>query len=212
MKKLSIAVLMLVACAKVVVADVYVSWQAVGGFYWNATPSVGILGSGTGNSTLAQLIWSSDNVAGSANAGTTHYVTGNDVWLADLLITEDGINNDGTTFDSYAWFPSEATTDSGVNPSSGYVYARIFQDNSVDGNDWYYTGNVIAASNLDSSNPLVTPQPYQLNRGGINGDAIDDATFGAQVVPVPEPGTMAMFALGIATLAASRRRRKGVQA
>ena len=191
-------------------ADVYVAWQAAGGFYFSATPGVGILGNATGNSTLAQLMWSVNNVADAATFGATHYASGDDQWLADLIISEDGISNDGVTFDSYALFAPVVFTDSGSKPDGGYIYARIFETATPQINDWYYVGAVVAASDLTSSDPLVTPQSYELNRD-VNGDIID-GTYGAQVVAVPEPGTMALFALGVATLAAARRRRKGVTA
>lgn len=191
-------------------ANVYVAWQAGAGFYYASDPGVGILGSGTGNSCLYQLIWSSDAAADPADYSTTHYVTGNDVWLNDFTVTEDGIDNDGTEFDSYAWFlASEAGTydDGGVNSNGGYIYARVFQDTTVDPNDWYYVGAVEAADNLDpNAAQPPSPQTYDINRDLLNGDPIDDAIYGAQVVP--EPGTMALFALGLLTLAGRRLRRK----
>jgi len=208
MKKFILSCVVLMCFVALSTADVYVAWQATYGFYFTANSSVGILGDGTGNSALAQLIWSPDNIADAATDGALNYTSGNDVWLANTIITEDGIMNDGVTFDSFSYFSAVETSDGGANPDSGYVYARIFQNAAPTAGNWYYVGSIIAASDLNSSDPLVTAQPYELNRDTLGGgDAIDGA-FGAQVVPVPEPGTMALFAIGVATLAASRRRRK----
>ena len=190
-------------------ANVYVAWTASGGFYGPSDPvdggSDGLLGEGTGNSTIAQLIWSVDAVADVADYSTANYVTGDDVWLATFTITEDGV---GGGFDSWAMFAPQTFDDGGAQVAGGYIYARIFQDDSVDLNDWYYDGAVVAASDLDPVGPPAdTPQSYDMNRGAhaFGTDEIDDSTWGGQVVP--EPTTWALFALG-AVVVGLRRRKK----
>ena len=191
-------------------ADIYVDWSAGSGFFWTADANVGILGSGTGNSTIAQLIWSGDGVADSASASTAHFVTGDDVWLADILITEDGIDNDGDLYDSYALFsaPTFQGPDQGVDPNFGNVYARIFQDDVVEDGDWYYVSAFMdpVLKSLDpSAEPPPSAQELQLNRDLTNGDAIDGA-YGAQVVP--EPSSVALLLLGAAVVGVRSRLRK----
>lgn len=213
-KKCLFVCLITVLTASAASANVYVAWKASGGFFFNATPSVGILGDGTGNSTLAQLIWSTDNVRDAADLTTANYVTGDDVWLADFTITEDGVANDGSTFDSYAWFGSQTFNDGGAQSSGGYIYARVFQDNSIDDGDWYYAGDIVLADDLDPVGPPAdTPQVYEINASGVAGDAID-ASSGYSFQVVPEPGTMGLLALGLVTLggAARRRRKAAVEA
>ena len=91
-------------------------------------------------------------------------------------------------------------------PAGGYFYARIFQDDTIDAADWFYNGAIVSASNLDpSKQPPDTAQAYDINRDGVNGDAIDDSTYGMQVVP--EPATMALFGLGLAVLGLRKRRK-----
>jgi hypothetical protein len=197
-----------VASAPLARANVYINWVATAGFFWSADSS-SLLTSGSGQSALVQLIWSQNNVADTATFGAANFVSGDDFFLASLTLKE-GVN-------SSVWcdfLPPTVSVfdDGGTRPAGGYVYARIFQDAAPGVGDWYYAGALLATANLDPTKvPPDTPQSYNLNRDGVNGDAIN-GTYGAQVVPVPEPGTMALFALGVATLAAARRRRKGVTA
>jgi len=184
-------------------ASVYVFWQANGGFYYqNGDPLLQ-----PGESALAQLIWSADNIANSAMSGAANYVSGNDVWLANYTITYAG-NTEWGTF-------STLTSSSSV--SGGYIYARVFTTLTPDVGDWYYVGRVETALEKDINEvPTPSPQTYVVNRdwdpvggdGAGLGDIVDFGPYAFQVVPVPEPGTIALFALGVATLAASRRRRK----
>jgi len=101
-------------------------WTASAGFYWSANPGEGILGDGTGNSTLAQLIWSADNVADYANAYNLHFVSGDDVWLADLIITENGIPGDE---DDYAYFTAPIFDDGGAIGTGRYF--RVREDDTI---------------------------------------------------------------------------------
>ena len=184
MKK--ILAIMVIAISTSTFADVNVNWLASGGFYFNATPGVGILGSGTGNSTIAQLIYSIDGNVNDALIGGG--VSGDDALWGSLTITEDGNDNDGTTFDSYALFPVQNYTQT---YTSGFVYARIFQDNSIDFGDWYYASTPIPLQDIIGSNPAQT---VQLNANTITGDAIDSGLNTHQVIP--EPASALLLALG----------------
>lgn len=207
MKKLGLMAVIIGIAMVSANADVVVNWQASGGFTWASAgdpAAEGILGEGTGNSCLLQLIWSADATADAA-VDTGDYVSGDDVLLASFVFTEDGA---GGGIDSWAFFgfgTSGTFNDAGANPDGGYIYGRIFQDDSVDFDDWYYTGVVDAA--VDKTVPPGTPQEYDINRGSLSfgDDAIDDGTFGGQVVP--EPTTWALFALG-AVVVGLRRRKK----
>lgn len=208
MKK-ALLVVGIMAVASVASANVYVNWFSSGGFVWQGTPTAGFLGDGTGNSALLQLIWSLDSNIDDASSVTMHNVTGDDEWLADFILTEDGISGN---FDEYSVKTYNSSfNDGGSQPAGGYIYARVFQDNNIEANDWYYRGPIVLASNLNpAAIPAPSAQPYDMTQSGdlsylgVDMNAID-GIYGAQVVP--EPGTMALFALGVATLVASRRRR-----
>lgn len=211
--KIMFGVLMFASVAN---ANVFVNWFSSGGFVWDSTPTVGFLGDGTGNSALAQLIWSSDNVIDAVDIGDANYVSGNDTLLTSVVITEDGVAGNFDEYSVQTYNPG--FDDGGVQPNGGFIYARLFQDNSVGVGDWYYNGSILAASDLNpAAVPAPTAQPYDMTQPGeyshlgADMNAIDGA-FSFQVVP--EPGTMGLLALGLVTLggAARRRRKAAVEA
>ncbi len=198
MRKELMIVTLIGAMAVTAHANVYVAWQADAGFFFDVNANVGILGNG--ESAVAQLIWSADNVADAADANTANYVTGDDVWLADFTLT-----NNGGLFEDYALFGFQTTDDGGAQPAGGYIYGRIFESTTPEADGWYYAGEVVAADDLNPAGaPPDTPQQYNLNRDSVNGDAIDGG-FGAQVVP--EPASIALMLLGAAIVGVRRRRR-----
>lgn len=172
--------------------DVNVDWLATGGFYFTATPGVGILGDATGNSTFAQLIYSVDGIANDATIGGG--TSGDDVVWDTKIITEDGLSNDGTQFDSYAWFLLPNNYQQTF--AAGNVYARIFQDGNVQVGDWYFYTPMTALQDIAGSvpGPAGTPQAIEMNTDTLNGNPIDSGTTVAQVVP--EPATFLLFGIG----------------
>ena len=191
------------SCALVVTArcDVNIEWVASAGFVWTAGDA-SLLGDASGNSALVQLIWSLDGVADAADSSTANYLTGDDVLLDSFVFTENGTLGDA---DDYAYWSTPENYTAVPDPG-GYVYGRIFQDNSVDTDDWYFTGSVDAVTDWNpDKEPLDPAQAYEFNFDTANGDYIDGA-YGGQVVP--EPGTWALFALGAVVVGLHRRRRK----
>ena len=103
------------------------------------------------------------------------------------------------------------TTDDGgstdLTGGNGFIYARIFQDSVVQANDYYYYGLLDAVTVKDPVGPPAdTPQDYNMSQNF--GDYLDQGATYGQVLPVPEPGTMMLFGLGLATLGFSRKRKR----
>jgi hypothetical protein len=170
---------------------VNVDWEASSGFFFNANPSIGILGEGTGNSTIAQLMYSPDNVKDGILTSKVGNV--NDMIWATKTITEDGI---GGGYDGYALFSENYTTPTFTN---GWVYALIFQDGNVQTGDWYFYTPMYALSDIAGPNPgpAGNAQYIQMNTDSPlfdTGNAIDSGINTAQVVP--EPTTVLLFSIG----------------
>jgi len=200
-----------VLCANVK-ADLLISWASSGGFFQIenvATMDPFIADTSTSSYTL-QLIWSSDMTYDMAYDDGVDFLTGSD----DVLLTTYNYTENGIADDFDAFFV--ASPSSYQAPfTGGYVYGRLFENATPTVGTRYFDGNMMLLQNVDVSVPGPIPQSYELSRGEyihpVYDPVVMDAfggTFGGTVQPVPEPGTMALFALGVATLAASRRRRK----
>lgn len=180
MKKVKIALLVCATAALSLngwAVTVSIPWTAGAGFYFNSDPSTGILGAETGNSALAQLIYSLDANVDSALAGGG--VSGDDVLWDSFTVTE-GVNSS-----EWADFSAPIFT---TSYTAGYVYARIFQNNVVSAGDWYYYSSPFL---LEDKTEI---QVVQLNTDLANGNAIDSGLTVAQVVP--EPATALLLGIG----------------
>jgi len=165
-------------CLLTAEAAVNVDWRASSGFYFNSNLSAGILGSG--GSTVAQLIYSLSGNVNDALVGGG--VSGDNVIWSQLVLTE------GSNTSEWSDFAPQNYTQAFV---SGYVFARIFENSSINMGDWYYYTTPIELSNVVFPN---APQSIEMNTDLVNGNAIDFGSNVAQVIP--EPATALLFILG----------------
>ncbi|MEI8206647.1 MAG: PEP-CTERM sorting domain-containing protein [Kiritimatiellales bacterium] len=199
-------VMLIIGLATASYGGVDVSWFSAMGFYFTEDPAVGILGDATGNSTVAQLMYSPDNVKDAVN--TSGRGVNNDVVWDSVTLTEDGVSGN---WDDFACFGVQSYRQTFT---LGYAYALIFQDSSVRAGDWYYYTPMLALKDITG---IMLPQEIEMNTDFTWGNAIDSATGGGvsnaglvgQVVQViqvvPEPASVMMVGLGGLLLVGYRR-------
>lgn len=177
-------------------AGLYIGWQASWGFHLNGNTSQGLLGpGGSGLSTIAQLIFSTDNVAGQVDVSNVGggYVSGNDTVLDSVTLTEGSGG-----IDQWAYF---STRNYSGTFNAGYYYSRIFQDNTPANGEYYYNSPINATE--DRTVPPAAAQNGELNTifsgAGNNVNTL--------ITPIPEPSTLALLGIGIAGMGLYRRAR-----
>ena len=171
-------------------------------------------------------------LAGSSHAGTITWGYFGDLggsyqagWLVELVedVNKDGIQLGGGAGSGMALY-ADRSTDSDDTFVTTPVTKALSSGKS--GTNWGTTfdspGSSLALGdnvysiiyNADSfANAtqyiIVDSSPYALPSFNNDADYIQTSLNGswAPIVPVPEPGTMALFALGLMTLAARRKRR-----
>lgn len=178
-------VLVLLALVFNAYGDTSVDWFGSLGWYYGSDVNAAILGpNGSGKSTIAQLVYSSDTNVNSALVGGL--ASGNDVVWSSYTITE------GST--ALSMWGDFSTQNYSTNTfTAGFVYARVFQDNSIAVNDWYYYTTPIALANIAFGD---SAQNIQMNTDMINGNSISIGSNTAQVQAIPEPATFLLFAMG----------------
>lgn len=152
-----------------------------------------------------QLIWSTDATYESSG------VSAADATLSSgQMSTGDYVIYSGTTDIPGGWAVDEITPDipnssvGGNSAHTGFVYGYAYFDvdsNGVDASDQYVRSPIFGNSWTDT-----TPEdniPDQINFS--SGAGAVTGTSG--LVVTPEPGTMALFGLGMLTMAARRRRK-----
>lgn len=207
-------------------ANLLIDMDAGEGFFLGATdPGQGFLGVGTGNASLFQIWYAPDGIIDGLGAGArpgvgsaTAVTGGNDVWLMDWVFDEGNTPAGDGDFGSYAYFDTQYFPNSGDAPPTAFddggantvlpgskLYARVFQDDAPTVGDWYFVSDALTAQSLTPG--LNPPQVLSANISvnGSLGDSLD-MTPGHSFQVVPEPGTLALFGLGILTLLGRRKR------
>jgi len=198
-------------CAIALISTVMVqASNAYIGINWLSVNMTDLLGVKLDN-TLIQLIWSIDSImdpAGSPLAGSVDPV-GDDLlldwnWTGSGNLNSEGVSNPlsaglggvhGANYENTD-LPGngDGLTVSDAAFRSGSLYVRVFDATDPGVGDWYYQGGLVTGFEND-------PAPSSYSYVRISNSQVDTEV-------VPEPGTMALFGIGLVTLAVRRRKRK----
>ena len=183
-------------------AFIKANWQTSQQMYLNGTTTL------VEDGSLVQLIWSPDAVISDIRMTGSSTPVGGE-YVLDTLDYGDFRTSDGTIYPGASsgyftvqdtQYENDALSGSGISDVdflAGSLYLRVFDSTSPGINSWYYEGALSSPlfenpSNPDDFNSLnLAPgtSPYELNQ---------------QLVP--EPGTFALFGVGLVTMLARRRR------
>ena len=159
------------ACADASNGVVSVGWGAGAGFYFSADGSPVLGPTGSGKSTIVQLMYSPDDVKDDILPSGIGMV--NDVVWDAITITENG---DGVT----EWAQMLSRVSTVRTWTTGYVYAVTFQKSDVQPGDWYFFSSPMLA--LEKKQVGDAAQDLEMNTDTVNGDPIDGGPNNAQVI------------------------------
>ena len=138
--------------------------------------------------SLAQLIWSSDNVMNDIDPFNPTVPQGGDSLLTNIWTDTTGIIAP----------PSGTLTfqDAADEYVPGYVYCRVFNASNPVNGSWYGTAGLVGGPLNDQD-----PTPGLANTCDVAPDSL--FTLGTEIVP--EPATWALLGFGALVMAARRR-------
>jgi hypothetical protein len=138
------------------------------------------------------LIWSASSPSGTANLYSMSYGL-----LAGEYLLSGPVESDFGYFDSTGTLVLSDSDVGGADINNGYIFARVFNPAGT----YYWQSTALS--------PIHIAYDSQSTGTVIDGNLLTGNTDYTDIQAAPEPGTMALFGLGLATLAfKSRKRRK----
>jgi hypothetical protein len=165
---------------------IYAWGQTVGGTYINS-------------GTLIQLVWSPDNAISPLAVMNPNMLDASE----KLMFTTNGPDSGGWGLSVFDLDGSRIYTDAsfGVGLAGGFVYCRIFDQASPAPGGHYFDSGLYDAKEWTNVPPEVTSVDVAPGQ--------EDPGFAVnQTIPVPEPLSLALFGVGLVSLAIRRLRRK----